>query len=296
METLIHPAVSKALVTCESLLFTHTVGCSKLLSGVTDLTTTNFKKTWFVTEWMGCRRYFVWNRLEVLVDENDFRSSSRGREHGSFLLVSQLHVAIQTLWSQCVFPRVVWANRWIVHFQRVSPFLHDLRLLFRLRLCLDLNVQHTLAHNWKQVSLTLSLHWCFLNQVRHVCRFPEHSIPMVDLSQHVSLSYNWILGFWLGLFGVITSRNIRTQFFDPIVLQGNLRSHHDSLRDAISWERVLKDDCVRSCLIELKPFLNKFDVNPIQCFSMVTSTLSACTVQDVMHPSQCYTNLCVLHP
>ena len=29
---------------------------------------------------------------------------------------------------------------WIVHFQRVSPFLHDLRLRFRLRLSLDLNV------------------------------------------------------------------------------------------------------------------------------------------------------------
>ena len=34
--------------------------------------------------------------------------------------------------SQCLFPRVVWTNRWIVHFQRVSPFLHDLRLRFRL--------------------------------------------------------------------------------------------------------------------------------------------------------------------
>ena len=46
---------------------------------------------------MGCGRYFVANRLEVLVDEDDFRSSSRVREHGSFLLVSQQHVAIQTL-------------------------------------------------------------------------------------------------------------------------------------------------------------------------------------------------------
>ena len=56
---------------------------------------------------MGCRRYFVANRLEVLLDEDDSRSSSRVREHGSFLLVSQLHVAIQTLRSQCLFPRCV---------------------------------------------------------------------------------------------------------------------------------------------------------------------------------------------
>ena len=37
--------------------------------------------------------------------------------------------------------RCVTANRWIVHFQQVSPFLFDLRLRFRLRLCLDLTVQ-----------------------------------------------------------------------------------------------------------------------------------------------------------
>ena len=43
------------------------------------------------------------------------------------------------------------------HFQRVSPFLHDLRLRFHLRLCLDLHVQQTLAHNWKQVSLFLQV-------------------------------------------------------------------------------------------------------------------------------------------
>ena len=31
----------------------------------------------------------------------------------------------------------------------------------------------------------------------------------------------------------------------------------------MSWKRVVKDDCVRSCLIELKSFLlSKFDVDP----------------------------------
>ena len=46
---------------------------------------------------MGYRRYFAANRLEVLVDEDDFGSSSRALENGNFLLLSQLHVAIQTL-------------------------------------------------------------------------------------------------------------------------------------------------------------------------------------------------------
>ena len=41
------------------------------------------------------------------------------------------------------------------------------------------------------------------------------------------------------------------------------RFHHDNFRDTISWEYVVKDDCVRSCLIELKSFLlRKFDVDP----------------------------------
>ena len=40
-----------------------------------------------ILHWTGCRRYFVANRLEVLVDEGDSLSSSRVREHGNFLLV-----------------------------------------------------------------------------------------------------------------------------------------------------------------------------------------------------------------
>ena len=31
--------------------------------------------------------------------------------------------------------------------------------------------------------------------------------------------------------------------------------HHDSLRNTMSWERVVEDDCVRSVLRKLKSFL-----------------------------------------
>ena len=194
--------------------------------------------------WMGCRRYFVANRLEVLVDEDDPRSSSRVREHGSFLLVSQLHVAIQTLWSRCLCPRAEWT---IVH-SRVSPFLFDLRLHFRLRLRLCLNVQQTLAHNWKP------------------------GLPVLTIG---FLVFGWVC--WKSF---TTSSNFWTQFFHPVVFKGNLRrrsrwridflendfsrSHHDSLRDTKSWKRVMKDDCVRSCLIELQFFpLSKLFIHPV---------------------------------
>ena len=56
---------------------------------------------WFFTEWVG-RRYFVANRLEVLVDEDDSGSSSRVREHWSFLLVSQLCRNPDTLKSMSI--------------------------------------------------------------------------------------------------------------------------------------------------------------------------------------------------
>ena len=40
--------------------------------------------------------------------------------------------------------------------------------------------------------------------------------------------------------------------------------NHNSFRDAIRWEWVVKDDFVRSCLKELKSFLlSKFHVDPI---------------------------------
>ena len=50
---------------------------------------------------MGCRHYFVVDRLEDLVDEGDSRCSSRAHEHDNFRLVSQLHVAIQTPQNRC---------------------------------------------------------------------------------------------------------------------------------------------------------------------------------------------------
>ena len=46
---------------------------------------------------MGCTRYSAASRLEVLLDEDDFRSSSRALERGNFLLLSQLRVTVLVL-------------------------------------------------------------------------------------------------------------------------------------------------------------------------------------------------------
>ena len=71
----------------------------------------------------------------MLLDEDDSRSSSRVREHGSSLPVSQLHVAIQdTLKSLSISSRCV--NKPMDCPLTSLTILFDLRLRFRLRLCL----------------------------------------------------------------------------------------------------------------------------------------------------------------
>ena len=88
------------------------------------------------------------------------------RDFSWLLPVSQMHVTIQTLRSQCLYPRAVWTNRWMVH-SRVSPSFFDLRLRFRLRL---LFLNRTLAHNSSPVSSFLSLR--IRMQTTHLFRFP----------------------------------------------------------------------------------------------------------------------------
>ena len=123
---------------------------------------------------MGCRHYFA-DRFEDLVDEGESRSSSRIREHENFRLVSQLHLASQTPWSRCSL-----SSRCVV-----APFWLDLRLRFRLCLCLYLNVQQT--------------NWYSRSQVRNVCRFPEHSNGTFVLSLQVALFCE--IGFRFGWVG-----------------------------------------------------------------------------------------------
>ena len=51
----------------------------------------------------------------------------------------------------------------------------------------------------------------------------------------------------------------------------------------------MKNDGVRSCLIELQSFLlRKFDVDPIHRVLMFSSMPYACTVQDAVLPSRSY--------
>ena len=229
---------------------------------------------------MGCRRYFAASRLEVLLDEDDSRSSSRVREHRSFLLVSQLHVAIQTLWSQCLFPRAEWTNRLDclpVLFWSASTFSSASSSLSTCS-------TDTGTQLWLNDSAFTSLTVLeFVLSQPNKTSFPISLVSKQSGCSLTSLSVldNWVFDFgWILLTVFTTSSNFWIQFFHPSILKkkvfGRGRWHKDFLvfdfssfhpnnfRDTISWECVVKDDCVRSCLMELKSFLfSKLYIDPI---------------------------------
>ena len=93
---------------------------------------------WFFTKWVVSVVLLQFglkcSSMKMTLDLHEFANTK------VFCFFSQLHVAIQILWNRCP----------------CTLFQHDLRLRFRLRLCLDLNVGQTLAHNWKTRKPVLS--------------------------------------------------------------------------------------------------------------------------------------------
>ena len=155
---------------------------------------------------MGCRHYFVADRLEDLVDEDDSRSSSRVHEHENFRLVSQLQMAIQTPWNRCLSPR---AGGTSVH-QRVVPFYLDPHLRLCLCLCLSLKVQQT--------------NWYSRSQERETCiDFLSTRTGRLFCHNKSPCSMNWIRVWlsWLVVFCL--SSNFWRQFLHPTISQGNFR-------------------------------------------------------------------------
>ena len=70
-----------------------------------------------------CRCYFVANRLEVLVNEDDtwFHKFANMKFSACVTTACGCPDTLKTMFD----PRVLWTNRWIVHFERVaSLFLH----------------------------------------------------------------------------------------------------------------------------------------------------------------------------
>ena len=109
------------------------------------------------------------------------------------------------------------------------------------------------------------------------------------------LTHEWELSLFTDLILISTPYlPCRQQIY--FCVDGFSSSHHDSLRDTISWKRVVKDDCVLSSLIELKILsCEQVWCRPnTPCFD-VSSTSSVCTMQDVVRPGQLlFGSLCSL--
>ena len=139
---------------------------------------------------MDCRRDFATSRLEVLLGEDDCRSSSRA--HDAEVL--------------CVFHNCMWISRHSevnVYFSSSCVNEPVLRLRFRLRLCLYLHVQQTLAHKSLQVSPFLSL--CFRSQTSLVSKPGGCSLTGPPVLDNWVFDFGWIC--WESLLPPATSES-----------------------------------------------------------------------------------------
>ena len=73
--------------------------------------------------------------------------------------------------------------------------------------------------------------------------------------------------------------------------------HPNNFRNKISWKCFVKNDCVRSSLIELESFpQSKIDVDPIHCVLVSFSMLYAGIVHDAVHSCRSHQDPCDLCP
>ena len=97
------------------------------------------------------------------------------------------------------------------------PVLFDLRLRFRLRLCLHLNVKQTLAQNCYLVYPFF--HLCFSSQVRNFFDFLNTRTRLLLWQNRSPCSNNWDL--WR-LVGFVVSLSHLQQLLNPILVSSHV--------------------------------------------------------------------------
>ena len=219
---------------------------------------------------MGCRHYFVVDRFEDLVDEGDSRSSSRAHEHENFRLVSQQSGNPDTLKSMSTSSNGVDEPVGCPITTGLSVLSRSASASLSVSLSFSERSTNKLVFSQsreKRVSISWALE-------RDVC-----SVTTGRPVPKIGLGFGWV--GWLVVFCL--SSNFWTHH--PSISQGNLRRrsrwliyffvyhfssfHPNNFRDTISWECFVKNDSVRSCLIEFQSFLqSKVDVDPIHSVLM----------------------------
>ena len=231
---------------------------------------------------MGFKRYSGASRLEVLLDEDDYRSFSQALELGDVLLLSQLHVTgpgtlksmlCSSFWSTVTGLRV---------------------LVWSLSTCLGVNTQRSVdwcPHTGLPVlvgSVTLScFSWLRLSR----SNFVLSRVSSLHFVTGLPVLDNWVLGFtsirWMSSLLLATSESkshVQLSLWEIVgggrgghihfLVYDLFRFHHNCFRDTISWECIVEDDCFRSCLIELQSFFSTTSLGALSTF--------ACMMQDVV--------------
>ena len=235
---------------------------------------------------MGCGSYFAASRLEVLLDEDDSRSSSR----------------VQVF---CLFHNCMWQSRHSevnVYFLALSEQTDGLftfngspracLICVYVFVCVFVFIYTFSTDTGTQLETSLPVLFIGAFEAKLFTFFDFLSTRTGWLLTLKKVSLFLQLDFWF-LVGFVGSLHHLQQLLNPILsstcFSRNLwkkskwriyflvydfsNFHHDSLRDTISWKCVVKDDCVRSCLIELNSFLlSKSDVDPIHRVLMFSST------------------------
>ena len=131
-----------------------------------------------------------------------------------------------------------------------------------------------------RVSPFLLSAWCPRDQTRYRSRSPWWILVHRRVKQ-VSLFKQLGFWFWLDSLGVFAaSSDLWIQFFHPIYLWKkssvvvevtrilsriwSTDFHHNNFRDTVSWECIVKDDWITSCLIILQSFsFSRLYIDPI---------------------------------
>ena len=216
---------------------------------------------------MGCRHYFVVDRLEELVDEvilDLLHELTNTRIFGLFhnCMWQSRHPEIDVhLVEQCE------QTDWLYTHNGSPRSISICIYVFSLCLCLSLNVQIN-----KIGVLAVTRETCIDFLSTRTGRLFCHNGSLRSI-----MVWNTVWLGWLGTFCL--SSNFWTQFFHSVMIQRNLwrrtrwriyflendfcSFHPNYFRDTISWECIVKNDCVRSRLIELQSILlSQFDIDP----------------------------------
>ena len=257
--------------------------------------------------WMGCRRFLL--QVGLKCSSMDDSRSSGVREHGSFMLVSHLHVTILVLWSQCLFPRDGWTKSTHGSLRSCLICVYVFVWVFVFVFMFNRHWHTTLA-GWLSIP-----DLPFLEFVLSRPNKTSFLISWVNEPDGCSLTglpflNNCFFWFRLDSLGVLAaSSNFWIQLFHPIIFERNLwwwsrwyenflvydfsRFHHNNFRDTIKLG-VYRRGWLRSILFDRTSILS---VEQVVCWPNtlclgVFSTFSACTMQDVVWSSQAHADLC----